>query len=105
MIHPKNEALPVPLTQSDTSSTHLTLSPNSNSSSPLSLLNQPSHIQSQPYISTGSGTSCRVLSIDINLALTCEIVPSINAPHTATCIVTQHDEDVLYISIPNLTLS
>ena len=106
-----NEASPVNIpTYADTSSTLITQSPtiqqtNSNSSTPLSQLISPSPIQSRSCITTGPTISCQVLSIGINLAVTCNNLPSISAPQETTCIITRHDEDVLYISIPNLTLN
>ena len=96
-------------TYSDNSSTLITHSPiqtDSNSSSPITILASPSPIQTPPYISTVPEISCQVVSIAINLAVTCKNLPSITAPQETTCLITRHeDDDILYISIPNLTIN
>ena len=95
------EASPASLpTYSDTISTLITRSPiqtDSNSSSPTPPTSSPTNA---PEI------SCQVLSIGINLAVTCKNLPSISAPQETTCVISRHDDDdILYISIPNLTLT
>ncbi|KAI6648891.1 hypothetical protein LOD99_6964 [Oopsacas minuta] len=96
-------------TFTDTLSTHITSSPiqsDSQSSSPLPQTAPSSPIQSQPCVSTTpSSISCQVLSIGLNIAVSCANLASIAAPQETTCVVTKHENDTVFISIPSLTLS
>eukprot|EP00800_Vazella_pourtalesii_P008945 TRINITY_DN2284_c0_g1_i1.p1 TRINITY_DN2284_c0_g1~~TRINITY_DN2284_c0_g1_i1.p1 ORF type:complete len:351 (-),score=50.26 TRINITY_DN2284_c0_g1_i1:41-1093(-) len=87
----------------DTNNTQITESP---TNSPIELTTPSSPIQSQPCVSTSpSDISCQLVSIGLNFAVSCSNLPTVSAPQEATCVITKQDNDTLFISIPNLTLS
>ena len=87
----------------DTNDTQITGSP---AASPIELPSPSSPIQSQPCVSTSpTDVSCQLVSIGLNFAVSCFNLPTVSAPQETTCVITKQDNDTLFISIPNLTLS
>ena len=81
------------------SDTNITQSQILSHSSPLSMLTPPqpysSQMQSQLCTATPQGISCRVVSICLNIAVSCNNLASNDTPQETICFTTEHNQDTI----------